>query len=672
MSASPLRTALLSHGLTPARADALLAAEDWSSASAMLTPADPLPVHQALFAALTAGEPQPAPIWRPAAPEETRILQLLGAPTFADVHRRSVTDPEGYWSAVLEALQICFAAAPARMLDTSAGAEGARWMPGARLNIAESCFRGRDPDGDAVIWRTEGEDDTLHRMSLGELHRRSRRVARGLAAMGVTPGQAVAIDMPMTVESVVIYLGIVLRGAVVVSIADSFAASEIATRLQISDAVAIFTQDVILRAGRRLPLFARVAEAGGPAAVVLPAAPGGLAVTLREGDRSWSAFLAAAGEEAGDVPAPAHVAEAEAATNILFSSGTTGTPKAIPWTHLTPIKAASDALAHHDVRPGDVVAWPTNLGWMMGPWLIYASLLNGAAIALYQGAPTGAGFCRFVQDARVNMLGVVPSIVRAWRARDATAGLSWASIRCFSSTGEASNPEDMHWLMSRAGYRPVMEYCGGTEIGGGYICGAMAQPQVLSAFSSVSVGCGMLLLGDDGQPAEVGEVALIPPMLGSSSRLLNRDHHAVYFAGMPRGPGGEVLRRHGDQMVHLGGGYYRAQGRVDDTMNLGGIKVSSAEIERACLGLAGVHELAAVAVPPAGGGPEELVLVAVPEADVAAGGLDVEALRVAAQRQIRAALNPLFKVARVVVRAGLPRTASNKVMRRVLRRELSG
>ena len=98
-----------------------------------------------------------------------------------------------------------------------------------------------------------------------------------------------------------------------------------------------------------------------------------------------------------------------------------------------------------------MIAWPTNLGWMMGPWLIYASLLNGAAIAVYEGNPLGAGFARFVEVAEVAMLGVVPSLVKAWRASGVLDTVNWRAIRRFSSTGEASQPEDMAWLMQRAG-----------------------------------------------------------------------------------------------------------------------------------------------------------------------------------------------------------------------------
>ena len=160
-------------------------------------------------------------------------------------------------------------------------------------------------------------------------------------------------------------------------------------------------------------------------------------------------------------------------------------------------------------------------------------------------------------------------------------------------------------------------------------------------------------------------MALVPPQFGSSVELLNRDHDRNYFEGMPQGPCGEVLRRHGDQMAHLGGGYFQAQGRVDDTMNLGGIKTSSADIERCAAGVEGVEECAAIAVPPPGGGPSQLVLYLVPTHDSKAAEAE---LAQAIQRRIRSELNPLFKLHETCSIEALPRTASGKVMRRTLRR----
>ncbi|HEU4394849.1 MAG TPA: AMP-binding protein, partial [Planctomycetota bacterium] len=539
------------------------------------------------------------------------------------------------------------------------GVEDPIWFRGARLNVAATALSG-PADRAAILFRREG-DEGIRRMSLGELRTLAERAAGGFRALGLAPGDAVALYLPMTPECVAAYLGVVLAGMRVVSIADSFPPNELARRLEIGGAKAVVTVDRFLRAGKEVDLLAKVVEARAPRAVVIA---DGRSAALRDGDLAWEAFLGPAG-------GGAVAAEPSAVTNVLFSSGTTGDPKAIPWTHLTPLKAAADGRFHHDLRAGDTAAWPTSVGWMMGPWLIYASLLNGAAMALYEGTPAGAGFCRFVADAGVTMLGVVPSLVRAWRDQDATRGADWSRLRAFSSTGEASHREDYLWLMSRAGWRaPVIEYCGGTEIGGGHLTGTVVQPCSPAAFTTPALGIDFVVLDPKGKPVPIGatgELYLLPPSVGLSQTLLNADHHAVYYEGCPAGPDGRTLRRHGDAVERLGRGCWRAHGRADDTMNLGGIKVSSLEIERVVDAHPLVHTSAAVAVQPGGEGADRLVLFVVPR-----GTPDPATLRGDLQARISGGLNPLFRVHDLVLVDSLPRTASNKLVRKDLRRRWKG
>jgi acetyl-CoA synthetase len=253
--------------------------------------------------------------------------------------------------------------------------------------------------------------------------------------------------------------------------------------------------------------------------------------------------------------------------------------------------------------------------------------------------------------------------VKAWRADDRMVGLDLSAIKCFGSTGEASNAVDYLYLMMLAGYRPVIEYCGGTEIGGGYLTGTLMQPASPATFSTPALGSEIVILDETGAPADNGEVFLVPPALGYSLVLANRDHHEVYFAGTPPGPAGQLLRRHGDQIERLGAGYFRALGRTDDTMNLGGIKVSSAELERVLDGVPGVRRSAAIAVNPEGGGPSELVVYVVLDQPTE----DRAALLSRLQQAIKSKLNPLFRISDVVISDTLPVTASNKIMRRELR-----
>ncbi|KAI5081861.1 hypothetical protein GOP47_0001604 [Adiantum capillus-veneris] len=159
---------------------------------------------------------------------------------------------------------------------------------------------------------------------------------------------------------------------------------------------------------------------------------------------------------------------------------------------------------------------------------------------------------------------------------------------------------------------------------------------------------------------------MLMPMLGSSESLLNADNKKIYYEGMPMHKGAR-LRRHGDMFERTAGGFYKSHGRIDDTMNLGGIKTSSVEIERVC-NKASEHiiETAAVAVPPDGGGPDQLVVFVV-LSDSAGPQLTVEYLKMAFTQALQTGLNPYFKVGLVMVVAEFPRTATNKVLRRVLK-----
>ncbi|MCP4963668.1 MAG: AMP-binding protein [bacterium] len=592
------------------------------------------------------------PKWSPsaeviAAANLTGAIEERGLADYDAFYEWSHTDRSGFWGYTANRLGIRMAESADAVLGVGTTPEHPIWFPGARLNIAESCFAA-PPQKVAVRYQISGH---IHDMTYGELRRMANRVANGLASCGVAVGDRVAIAMPMNIEAVVSYLGIVLAGAVVVSIADSFATHEIATRMRISGARIAITQDVINRGGKTLPMFAKLVAAGVEQAIVVET--GGNA-ELRDDDIAWSAFLSTDDEFAAVDRDPGDHA------NILFSSGTTGDPKAIPWTHVSPIKTASDAHYHHDVHPSDVVAWPTNLGWMMGPWLIFSSLVNRATMAISDEIPTGPGFTRFVEESGVTVLGLVPSLVSAWRAGRAAESCDWSKIRLFSSTGEASNADDMAYLMDLAGNKPIIDYIGGTELAGGYMAGTVLHPCIPATFTTPTLGGAIHLIDDEGNPSSSGELFIEPPALGLSLELLNKDHHEVYYAGCP--DIGLVLRRHGDRIELLDNGHYRAQGRTDDAMNLGGIKVGSAEIEHVALGVVGLREAAAIAIDPPGGGPSKLVLYVVVEPGVDESGLMGEI-----QRRIRSELNPLFKMSDLVVVDSLPRTASAKVMRRSLR-----
>jgi len=599
----------------------------------------------------------PPPAWNPS-PEDVsgsnlgRLMAERGVRSYDALHRWSVDHREDFWATMIRKLGVVFRKEPARILDPGFDPTHPDWLQGAELNIAESCFRA-DPDKVAIVSASETDPD-LHVMTYGELRRLANRVANGLEAAGIPRGDRVALYLPMTPESVAIYLGTILAGRCVVGIADTSAPAEFEKRARIAGAHAVFTIEAYVRDGKEHGIYDKVVQAEGPRAIVLPKAPGGRARTRRSGDLDWQEFLSER-DEFDAVPCrPSEF------TNILFSSGTTKDPKAVPWTHVTPIKGAADAFLHHDVRPSDLLAWPTSFGWMMGPWLTYASLLNGATMALYVGAPQRRGFGEFVASAGVTILGVVPKLVRAWKTDRTMDGVDWSRIRLFSSTAETSTPDEMLYLMFLAGYRPVVEYCGGTEVGGGYITGTVVQAASPSTFSTAAMGLDFILL-DETRAGERGEVFLVPPSIGLSNDLLNYDHRREYFEGTPTGPHGELLRRHGDQVERLGGGYFRHHGRIDDMINIHGVKTSAEEI-RSVIAHELVYDAKPIAVDVDGSGQHRLVVYAVPrDGDPADARQLRERLRGDFQRAIKEKLNPLLaQVHDVVLVPELPQAGPDK------------
>jgi acetyl-CoA synthetase len=665
---------LIAQGLTPAQAEGMghrinkllehAPEAAWQALTQdILTPALPFKLHLFLFTTLFPEwqtTPTSAPAWipNPSSAAQTHLATFMReqqCASVADFHQWTTTNYFDFLSGMLNKLNICFQRPPTAMCDLSKGVEFPTWLPQAKLNIVESCFNA-PATATAIIYPDSQQE--IKMLSYGELASLSNRIANGVVELGFKPGDAIAIALPMTMEAVAIYLGIIKMGGVVVAIADSFSSEEIATRLQIAGSVAIFTQETTKRDRKVLPLYSKIITANAPRAIVLP---GTQAATeaYRAGDLRWENFLSS------NETFTAQHGSAMQPCNILFSSGTTGIPKAIPWNHGTAIKAASDAYLHHDIQTNDILCWPTNLGWMMGPWLIFAGLVNQAAIAVYDDTPASSDFAKFIQQAKVTMLGVVPTLVSAWRHHNHLDNVDWQQLKCFSSTGECSNAEDMLYLMSRAHYRPVIEYCGGTEIGGSYLSSTLIQKNYPALFSTAVMGVKVLILNEQGQPADTGEIAIVPPALGLSTTLLNADHHEVYFANMPTSSEQQLLRRHGDQAHRYANGYYSILGRADDTMNLSGIKISAVEIERSLAGMAGIAETAAVAIAPPQSGPSHLIIFAVPTSDIA----DKKTMLAAMQMRINQHLSPLFKIYDVVFLTELPKTASNKILRRLLRKQ---
>ncbi len=579
-----------------------------------------------------------------------QMMDRIGVDSYKDFWKWSVQNKLDFWEETIAALGIVLDKKYSSIVDVSQGVENAKWLHGAKMNIVDSCFQNID-SASVIFYQKEGGE--IQSISQKELEILVNKAANGLVLQGLLVGDIIAIDMPMTLEAVVIYLAAIKAGVIVATIADSFTVNEIKIRLKITKPTIVFTQDVFVRNGKVHSLYGKVLEAAASKVVVVKT--GFEKVELRDQDLFWDDFLSE------DINFESIKQDPEETITILFSSGTTGVPKAIPWNHTTPIKSASDGYYHHNIQKDNVVCWPTSLGWMMGPWLVFSALINKASIALYYGTPIQKEFGDFVEKTKVTMLGIVPSIVKSWKNSGVMEAFNWSTIQCFSSTGEVSNPTEMSYLMQLANHKPIIEYCGGTEIGGGYITGTVIQENNPSQFSTQALGGEFVLLDEKVNESSKGEVFLIPPILGLSTKLLNKNHHDTYYKDVPLYKNLQ-LRRHGDQMQVLENGYFKARGRIDDAMNLGGVKVSAVQIEAVINTLEFVKESAAIAISPEEGGASFLIVYYVCERNID----EKEALK-KVQNSVKTKLNPLFKVIDLLKIDNLPRTASNKIKRKELR-----
>jgi len=590
----------------------------------------------------------------------SELMAQLDIESYAELYQWTIQNRAEFWEVAVKQLGIKLREPYRDILDNSQGNEQVNWLAGARLNIVESCFQAPVDKPALTIADESGQAETL---SYGQLEKLVNSVVSGLRNMGLKPSDAVALYMPLGKEAVVAYLGIVKAGMAAVLIADSFSAQELSSRLKIAKAKSIITVDAYAYNQKMLNVYARVKEANSSPAIVVQSQPD---TQLRLGDITWDDFL-------GKPTAETHIGQPDDTISILFSSGTTSEPKAIPWNHLTPIKCVMDGYFHQDIHSDDIVTWTTGMGWMMGPWLIYATLMNKATIALFTGSAASAAFGKFVEETKISVLGTIPSLVKVWRASKIMGNYKWL-VRVFSSTGEPSNAEDYLYLMWLNNFKaPIIEYCGGTEIGGGYLTGTVVQPAIPATFTTPALGLELYFRNPEtGQlaPTQAGEVFIVPPAIGLSQKLLNRDHHEAYYTGSPTLEDGRPLRKHGDNYQILGElnrtVFYRSQGRADDVMNLGGIKVSAVEIEKILNQHAAIIESAAVAISPPEGGPEQLVVFYLADQTV-----KKEPFRKELQKLLSQQLNPLFRIADVVQKDSLPRTPSNKLMRRALR-DVSG
>jgi acetyl-CoA synthetase len=620
----------------------------------------------------TSREHVPHFAWTPSAADlatanAARLARALGCARYEELHALSIEEPDRFWRAVVDDLEIPLMRGWDAVLDDSRGIEWTTWFEGALLNVAEACVHrwARElPDQEAAVWVPEqGERRSL---TWAELSVEVVRLAEALQELGIGEGDVVGTFLPMAPEAAVAAHACAHVGAVQVPIFSGFAAPAVSARLADAGARLVLTADASYRRGRLVAMKEVLDEALADAPSVervLVWRRAGVDCPMTPGRDSWWEDVVD-GRPGTLVPV---AVESEAPYLLAYTSGTTGKPKGA--LHVQGgflLSIVRETAYQADLRPRDRVLFSTDMGWIMGPWTVVGAMGCGATVVFMEGAPDWPNdrVWRIVEDERVTMLGVSPTLVRALIPHgEPQAHLS--SLRAVVTTGEPWNRGPYDWLNEHVcghGRIPIVNCSGGTEVGACFLSVTMLEPTKPCSVGFPALGEHMDVFDDHGRPVrgEVGELVCKRAWPGMTRGIWG-DPERYLDTYWRRFPG---VWTHGDWASVDEDGYWFLHGRSDDTLNIAGKRIGPAELESAAVGHPAVAEAAAVGIPhEVKGEVAWLYCVLAPGTEAAADEI---------KDAVAHELGKAFAPERVLFVSALPKTRSAKIVRRAVRARALG
>jgi acetoacetyl-CoA synthetase len=594
----------------------------------------------------------PTLLWEP--PSEmveralmTRFMRERGHASYDELWRWSVEDLEGFWASIWDFFGV------RGSYDRVLGSEtmpGAEWFPGAQVNYAEHLFSGRDDDAVAIVHASELRE--LSEWTWGELRRQTASMAARLRALGVERGDRVAAYMPNIPEAVAAFLATASIGAVWSSCSPDFGARSVIDRFAQIEPKVLLAVDGYRYNGRdfdRRETVERIATE-----------TGGQVITLGYLDGTgWP-----------DEPEGALTFEPVPFVHplwVLYSSGTTGLPKAI-------VQGQGGILLEHlkklnlhvDAQAGDRLFWFTTTGWMMWNFLV-SGLLTEAAIVLYDGSPghPDMGVLWDLADrAGITTFGTSAAYIAACMKAEVepAKGRDLSKLRAVGSTGSPLSPEGFRWVYDHVGEDTwLFSTSGGTDLCTAFVGGVPLLPVYEGELQARALGASVESWDPEGRPVvgEVGELVITRPMPSMPLYLWNdpdgERYRESYFDMYPG------IWRHGDWIEITERGTAIITGRSDSTINRGGIRMGTSEIYRAVLALDEVTDALVVDV---GTMPLFVVLREGTELD------DDLVARIRAR--VREDCSPRHVPDEVVAVQEVPRTLSGKVLELPVKKILMG
>ncbi len=590
------------------------------------------------------------------------------------LRRWSVAEPDAFWASIWDYFAIV-STQPYTRVRSAEPMPGTRWFPGARVNYAEHVLRdaAARPNDVAVEHRSEARPAGT--VTWGELDAAVRSVATALRANGIGPGDRVVAYLPNIVETLVAMLATTAIGATWASAAPEFGPRFVVERFAQIEPAAIFVADGYRFGGKPFDRRDDVA------AIVAGLPTLRLVVTLPYLDSaatfpafavpqvSWSSLVA--------TPPPAAFAYErvgeEHALWVLFSSGTTGLPKAIAHTHAGILVECYKNLGFHaNLGPSSTMFFYTTTGWMMWNALV-SSLLLGAKIVLYDGHPALPSpdvLWTIVAETKTTCMGSSPTFVKQMRDRGIVprAAYDLSALQSVFLSGSPSTPETFAWFYENvASDLWVTSQSGGTEFCSGLVGGVPILPVYAGEIQARVLGIDVHVWDDRGRDlvGEIGELVVTAPAPSMPVYLWNdagaERYRATYFDRYPD------VWRHGDfAKINARGGAY-VYGRSDATLNRYGVRIGSAELYRALDELDGVADAL-------------IVCLELPDGDFymplfvrPAPGTDVDdALRKRIVAHLRERCSPRHVPDEILGVPAIPYTLSAKKMEIPVRRILAG
>jgi acetyl-CoA synthetase len=613
----------------------------------------------------------------------TRFLARFGVADYQSALAKVSADLPAFYETLLGQFDLRWDTPYSLLLDSSRGKAFTRFFVDGGFNAPANCLdrnvdAGRG-NSEALHW--EGEDGTVRVLTFGELRDEVRKLAGALRACGVEKGQTVGLFMPLVPEAAIALLAVGYVGAIVVPAFSGYGPDGLAMRLQDAQAKVLLTADGMHRRGKLVamkPVTDEALKMVPSVTSVLVFKHAGIDVEMQPGrDRDWAEALAGA--------TPLTTYERTLANDpylLLYTSGSTGKPKGARHVHASfPLKNMIDQHLCFDVKPGDRLFWFTDMGWMMGPFMIFGTLGLGASCMLFEGAPDYPGPDRLWSVCarhKVTHLGLAPTAIRALMAHgdEHPYKHDLSALRILGSTGEPWNTEAWEWYATHVGrgVAPIINYAGGTEVGGGILGCFPTMPLVPNSFHGPIPGMVADVTDAAGNAVrgEVGELVIREPWVGMTQSFWGGDaqstdderYHAAYW------------ERFADTWVHGDWctvertddyDYWFIRGRSDDTINVAGKRVGPAEFESAVESHPAIREAAAIAIPDSVKGDVVVLLVAARRRTDESEALRAELFAVV-NRMMGKSLRPKA----ILFVDDVPKTRSQKVMRRAARARYLG